>query len=100
MKPLNTHRWNLSCIEGWEMTNLKLTHLFNDEIEKINNTNNDDPSQVWDIAKLLWQTMISHFKQAELTPFGTSDSDVEMALREAINKSLGVWPNEHITCQL
>ena len=99
MKHLDTIRWNLYCLEGWEMANLKLTTLFNKELQNIHLPENSEPTQVWDAAKILWQKMINHFKTPDFAPFGTSDSDVEMALREAIKQTLGVWLDEHITCQ-
>ena len=100
MKPLDTINWNLYCIEGWEMANLELTTLFNKALQKISLHDNGERTQVWEAAKMIWKKMINHFKQPEFLRFGTGDSDVEMALREAIQKTLGIWLDYDTTCQL
>lgn len=100
MKQLDTIRWNLYCIEGWETANLTITKLFNKELKKLKLTENSERTLVLDAAKTLWKNMIAHFKKPIFTTFGTTDSDVEMALREAIQKTLNIWIDEGITCEL
>ena len=100
MKPIDAINWNLYCIKDWELSNLKLTELFNQELQQINLVKNSGRDLHWKTAKTLWKNMIAHFKQPEFKPFGTQDSDAKMALREAIEKTLGIWLDEHLTSQL
>ncbi len=99
MKQLDTICWNLYCIEGWEMANLKLTTLFNTELQKINLPENSERTLFWDAARTLWKNMMTHFKKPEFERFGTGDSDVGMALRETLQKTFGIWLDEHLTSQ-